>query len=308
MLITRKEAAGLTKEKLAEMAIRYANDFARKLGSDKQMKVKASQVFYDQQETLGFFSTSLIEKILDPSIKDIEKVKSVLLFEVLGTQIKEGIGFFNTNFEKPVLYTPLGEPDEDNCRRLFGKNPNEYLVLNHFGAEVGHFVGYTLYGGKVTGTTLSEVIDALSHLYEISVDIAKIGAPKVLEKQLANITIQELKEFVAFYDYFLLGGEEANAELAGLPFSENAISAIEKMKENYVNTYHYDGAKLFLEAYKAENNNLENVYGRIGKILAMSHVNTALDALKELGWSDEKLDKYKDVLVEDFAKRKLNLK
>lgn len=324
MIVSRRFAKELNKDRLAELAIKYANEFAEKLESDKKIKISPQELIYNQKEAEAFFLPR--EFRLNSYPKEM-RVLVELKYGWIRRNIKEKSAFIFND----VAYIPLSKVSEDKrilISKIIGKKyklknliysllynfemTSPYLSLNGFGAEIGHLVGSKLYGQKAEGG-IGEALDLLSSLYEISFDTKTLCESidenynnlNQFEKELINEEIAYGRRIVKIFDALLFEGEtSAKQKLIEEGVEKDRIKKqIQVFKNSYVRNNHFDGYKLFFEVYESENCNLDNTYKKLGHLLSNSRINTIEDVLIEIGVHDDRLKEYKGLFKETIKER-----
>ncbi len=177
MIITKKFAEEITKEKLAELATRYANGFAQKLGAERRIKIPPDEVVYDCCDAEHVLLTRLELRMQwqDQRQPDLKAV-----YDDIKKRIRQREGFVYTG----VAYIPitaLAEEDREILSELaqdtaagfvqrligsFKDKRRQYFSIPSFASEVAHLATPKLYGAKCDG--LDETMDIFSQLYEIT--------------------------------------------------------------------------------------------------------------------------------------------
>lgn len=326
MIISRQFAKEVNKAKLAELATGYADEFADKLGAKTRIEIKPEEIIYDPVEAEAFFL-----KKFKPNRKNSNWAKKFAKarYNDRKMDIREKEPFVDDG----VAYTPISElskNDVDLVSRVFreeekpesltahlweklSKNKSDYVSLNGFGAEIGHLVGKKLYGGRIQGG-IGETFDFLSTLYELSLDIRILCGSEenqadtsLLEAELVDELIDAGRLVTELYETLLFKGEaSAEKKLIEIGSCKDRREAKERLalfKINYITTTHFDGFKLFLEIYDRENCDLGKTYTKLGEILSVQGVMTVEDTLRELGFSERKLSRYKGAFGADMMER-----
>ena len=296
MIIKRKEAWKLDGIKLAELASEYATSFAKKLGYEKEITVRPGRVLHDPKEALDSICRRISPSIYPPNMIDwmIEK-----------NDIKRAkINNYEPFFVDGIAYTPLAllGPEERELILEAAANTSHYLLLKGFGPEMGHLVGEILYDERLT-SGLSETLDLLSGFHELEVDVATLNLSKRIIAEKAAEYIENLRGRVDSLEKMM--GLEKDEKKISPSAKEDMIEGLTQhmtdqmlkpqigdMKKDYVQTKHYGGMKLFIEVYDHCGLDLERTFLHIGKMFSNPEVRAIDDALRELGWSEEKLAKY----------------
>ena len=307
MIITKQAAKELNKDKLADMATKYANELVQKLGNNTKVEILPQEIIYDRLEAHQFF------------IKKYAHESPQKLINVLGF-IQDASPFV----EEGVAYTPLSSLSR-NDHYAFSKLMADYtegeeiknkcMSISGFGAETAHLVGHKLYGQKTIKCGLGETMDIVSQIYEDSINLKTIDglADKKhdnlgqLEKDMLNTKIEIIRKEISVYEELLFKGEDSAEKLVKKIRPEldhdMAKKMLEKYKVQYVSTSHFDGLKIFLEIYDKEHGNMEKTYKTLGQLLADPKVNNIKDVLEKLGYSGKQLKKYKEVFPTNVYKR-----
>lgn len=302
MIIKRKEARKLTKEKLAELATRYANDFARKLGSDEQVTVKPGQVICDPKEAMQFFRQNL----------------NFFVYLESRRKIRNGSAFFNKILD--TVYTPIVElypyaKFKVSIIKGDEKNLEDYVAIDGFFSELGHLVGRMLFGEKTLKSAgLGEALDLMSTLNGINFNVDRMwrkkkgcNPRKKIKENLTRTSIRIKKDLVRLFDAMLFGGDAAAIHVLGeLGFETKEMKAyLETRKDDYIYQRHYDGYKIMFQALK--DNDLKTACKRLGEVLARKDVNNTIDALRALDMEEREIGKYRHFLTCDTVRRARNV-
>lgn len=327
MIISRQFVDDINKDKLAELATQYGNEFVNKLGNQTRVKILPQQLIYDPLEAKRFFLSKL-----EPDEKDPKIVRR--FSKVLYKEVKEDINRGKGLVRDQVAYIPIKELTEEE-RRLVSRIASEknviknsiryffdwllrkklpFVSLGGFGAELGHLIGWQLYGQKVSNG-FDETIDIFSQLFESSYDIRTICESfsknpaqfDHLEKEQINRITSGFRDNLILYETFLFEGKAATEqkliEIGVCEDKSEVKLGLYVVKRRYVTTRHFEGIKLFFEIYNGENCNLDDAYKKLNYILCNPKVRTIVDALRELGYSDTQLIKYKDVFGRDMIEK-----
>lgn len=263
MIITKQEAKELNKDKLADMATKYVNELAEKLGSDKKIIINPNEIIYRREEAEHVFTDSY-----------------------LMMKVQEKQPFVCNN----IAYTPLSHVslmEKVLIFRVIGHDNRKYATLRGFGAEMGHVTGKKLYGNK-NDAGLGEALDCLSQLHEISTDVKtlcnseSISHNNELENVLVCETLVEAREKLEIYEKLLFEGEYSAIEQLSKICRSEAKNMLEEIKHDYITTMHFEGLKLLISLYDNRNLDINQTYKKAGEILSNPKVNTTLDALTRL--------------------------
>ncbi|MDP2906439.1 MAG: hypothetical protein Q8O03_00715 [Nanoarchaeota archaeon] len=307
MIITKQAAKELNKDKLADMATKYANELVQKLGNNTKVEILPQDIIYDRLEAHQFFTKKYAHE-------SPQKLINVLGF------IQDASPFV----EEGVAYTPLSSLSRNDYHaisKLAADNTqadqikNQCMSIKGFGAETAHLVGHKLYGPKTIKCGLGETMDIVSQIYEDSINLKTIDrlADKKhdnlsqLEKEILSTKIEIIRKEITVYEEILFKGEDSAEKLVKKIRPElddkMAKKMLEKYKVQYVSTSHFDGLKIFLEIYDKEHGNMEKTYKTLGQLLADPKINNIKDVLEKLGYSGKKLKKYKEVFQTNTYKR-----
>ncbi len=307
MIITKQAAEELDKDKLADMATKYANELVQKLGNYSKVEIRPQELIYDQLDAKEFFTKKYAHE-------SPQKLINVLGF------IEDGSPFV----EEGIVYTPLSSLSREDCymtskiatdKTQADKVKNKCVSINGFGAEIAHLVGHKLYGTKTIKCGLGETLDLVSQIYEDSIDQKtlegltdeKHNNLSQLENDLLNTKIGSIRKEISVYEELLFKGEDSAEKLVKKIRPELDDNMAKKMlnryKVQYISTTHFDGFKIFLEIYDKEHGDMEKTYKTLGQLLADPKINNIKDVLEKLGYSGKKLKKYKEVFPTNAYKR-----
>lgn len=221
MIITKEFAEKLDKKTLAELATKYCNEVAEKLGNDKRIEITPQELIYDLKEAETYFCQNFIKPKRSDSEFDHICYKRTKKNIKKSALCMDGIAYTPlvrlSKEERDLVLRILGNKPKNPLRRpidyLFRGEP--YLSLRGFGSEMGHLVGDKLYGQKAYSGGLGELLDYLSILYEISFNIRTIckSADKncldqgQLEKELIDKNITQIRRDIEIYEALLFEGE-----------------------------------------------------------------------------------------------------
>ncbi len=307
MIITKQAAEELNKDKLADMAAKYANELVRKLGNDTKIEILPQDIIYDKLEAHQFFTKKYAHESLQKLINILGFIEDESPF------VEEGIAYMPLSSMLRNDWCVISKLAKDNAQA--DEIKNKCMSINGFGAETAHLVGHKLYGPKTIKCGLGETLDLVSQIYEDSINLKTIDglADKKhdnlgqLEKDVLNIKIDSIRKEISIYEELLFKGEDSAKELVKKIRPELDDSMAQKMmnmyKVKYLSTTHFDGFKIFLEIYDKEHGDMEKTYKILGRLLADPKVNNIKDALEKLGYSGKKLKKYKDAFPEKMYSR-----
>lgn len=307
MIITKQAAEKLNRDKLADMATKYANELAQKLGNNAKVEILPQDIIYDRLEAHEFFT------------KKYAKESPQKLINFLGFIEDE-----NPFFEEGIAYMPLTSMlrnDYNTISKLVADNTqadeikNKCMSIRGFGAETAHLVGHKLYGLKTAKCGIGETLDLVSQMYEDSINLKTIDrlADKKhdnlvqLENEIINTKIGFIRKEISVYEELLFKGEDSAEKTVKKIRPEldddMAKKLLNKYKVQYISTLHFDGFKIFLEIYDKEHGDMEKTYKTLGQLLADPKINNTKDVLEKLGYSGKKLKKYKEVFPTNVYKR-----
>ncbi|MBM3200184.1 hypothetical protein FJZ53_04555 [Candidatus Woesearchaeota archaeon] len=302
MIITKEFAEKLDKETLAELATKYCNELAEKLGGDKKIKIHPGEVICKKEEAEQIFTDLYMR-----------------------TSVQKERAFIHDN----TAYTPLIDPSLEEqvfIFRLTGHDSRKYACLRGFGAEMGHFIARKVYGKYDIG--LGEAFDYVSHLYEISTDVKTVCRSEGISDRegLENVLIYEsmvnARTRLDAYETLLFDGEDSAIKKLSKICQSEAKNMLAALELDYMTTMHFEGLKLAIAVYDNENEDIDRTYKKIGGLLSNPKVNNVLDALrrlynpkldttfghlKELLSPNRSLSKYKDVFNCSPFKKMLRL-
>lgn len=309
MIITKEFAEKMNKETLAELATKYCNELAEKLGSDKKIEVKPGEAVFNPKEAKAMLPILLWQHGSDK-----------FDFYLAEKQIKNARAFF----VEGMAFTPLtclSETDTsvfskasgmDNGE-IFKKLEDSHITIRGFGAEMGHLVSSKLYENRTLKTGLDEALDILSNIHEISYDAKMLcKAAGIDDEGIENKMVEEkvklAEEKLIIYELLLFKGDEAAKRhlISQGRTCEEAEKSLSYFKSDYVMTRHFEGIKIFLDAYNHERKSLERTFKKLGELSATKCYDT-LDVLYDLA---EDNSKYFDAFEQRAAKRagRLSLK
>ena len=236
-----------------------------------------------------------------------------------------------------IAYIPICglSDDEKNLLAIMQRKSRKtiagysYASLYCLEAEIGHIVGERLYGEKAK-QGLGETIDTFSHRFRISVNVRNLGRMYgisdadliILENELLEPDIEDMRGITKIYkslffgtienfkrcvyEYLMKKGtvidydtfpEEHRGEL-----DEILDNYIETLKQDYVYSHHLEGTILFFEILDRAGS-LDKAYRRLNELLSNPAIDTAIDALKEFGLSEDEIVRYGDVFKLNPAQR-----
>ena len=322
MIIDKAAARGMDKDKLSEMASDYATEFSRLLGHKEKIIIKPEQVIFDKKEAKSFFLKKFYSKSFSKEFRKLAKLRR----KELKNDINEESAFVFDN----VAYIPLSylDADERSLLRKLGINrrllplleefydmffrEKKYFSLNGFGSEIAHLVGDALYP-KETSKHLGESLDMASQILENSKDVRFLYEISDKKSDLEALMKEELDEYISHHrreldiceSWLLDGAETARKKImdempAGKLLANTMLSVI---YSNFIFSKHYEGRKLFIELFDSVGGDLRQTYKRLGEILSNGNVRDMYAALKELGYSDEKLSKYEGIFGKNILEK-----
>jgi hypothetical protein len=316
MIITLEEAANMTKSHFVDIASEYATNFARHLGSDMPIRINEDEIVYDLEEAKRVFLKKYEHIGLSNEVTKIFRK----LYNLKLQELKEGLPFF----EKGVTFIPIKKlaDEEEELVRLV-ENPNKklnvlklylkrisgsyskYRSLFGLGAELAHLTGEKLYSDRIRN--LGEALDISSTILEIKTDVRFLienSNPQADLEKITEIAVQDQidtrREELSLYETMILHDENQAREKIkstllkkGRKFNNWDLDFIlRRLKADYISTGHYEGMKLFLEILDSTGGNLDQTNKRLGQIMANPQVKDMPSALRQLGYSDERLQRY----------------
>ncbi|MEI7719203.1 MAG: hypothetical protein WCI72_05025 [archaeon] len=324
MIITREAAEKMNKETLAELASKYASEFAHRLGHNGDVVIKPAEVVFDKRDARNQLLATYNPRKYPKSLREFAKFK----YDGLKKDIDESSPFVLGG----VAFIPI-KPLNDDARdliemvspqsvreigffeRLINRvcpSKEDYALLYGFGGEVGHITGHKIYKNEAKGG-LGEALDIGSSLFELLNDVRFIGeqtkSSKDLDAVFRELYLDNLsfnRQAVSFVETMLFGGVEAMQQqiVAVKKYDKRQATLASLMfKRDYILTSHYDGAKLFLEVYDSVGGNLDKTYLQLGSILAHPKVTNIETALAEVGYSPERLSKYAGLFENTITQR-----
>ena len=302
MIITKEFAEKLDKETLAELATKYCNELAEKLGSDKKIKISPEEIICKK-----------------------DKAEQVFTDDYTKALVQQGLAFVHNN----IAYTPLVSPSLEEQVFIFevaGHDSKKYSHLQGFGAEMGHFTAKKLYRKFDFG--LGEALDYVSQLHETSTDFKTIcesegiSGKDGLEELLICKKLADAKEKLDAYESLLFKGEDDAIKKLSKICQSEAKNMLAVLKWDYLTTAHFEGIKLAVLVYDNEDTNIGKAYEKMGELMSNPKVNNVLDALrrlynpkvdttfgciKEFLFPNKELSRYEDVFVDDIIARSARL-
>ncbi len=315
MIVTREFANNLDKATLAKLASEYATAFAAALGHKELIGIRPFEIIFEQKEANRFFFPKHTYMGSSPSEKKI--IKNVN--KQIKRLIKENSGFVANG----TAYIPLSNPTNSEIELINKLHPEnrstlpklirdlityyQYASIGSFGPEIAHLVGHELYPDKAAG--FRELLDICSQIFEKSWDIknlqnSKTNLEKIVKEFFTDVTTESKKEVKVYETLLFEGGDAAKEKLIelGIPRVRAGL-ALYRAKKDYIMTSHFDGAKLFVEIYDYAKGDLNKLYKKTGELLRNSRITKVEDALVELGYSSERILKYRGVFSEKIQDR-----
>jgi hypothetical protein len=321
MIIASESRKGMNKKTLADLASDYATEFAHLLGHNGDITVGEKEVIFDKTEAREVFLKKFEPKTYSKSLKRIARIR----YQDLKTKINNGLAFVQDG----VAYIPITDlteeerglvsclrPDEATkigfFRRMILNESEAYCSLNGFGSEIGHLVGNRIYQGRVHNG-LGESLDIASQLLELSKNVqlltrtaTKVDEPNSILSRYIEDYVSKRREEIELYEDLLFDGKDAAKQKAleiGLCKPNNVDFAVALLRKQYAMSTHYDGTLLFLGIFDSVGRDLRRTYTRLGEILANPSVMNIETALKELGYSPDKLLRYNGIFGKDIFER-----
>ena len=215
-------------------------------------------------------------------------------------------------FDDDVVFIPLRNLEKheialciDNLESFSVMN---YMTLSGFGSEMGHLVADELYGQKTrTYPGLGEAVDYVSWLYQAGKDVGALGIPHYKKQAYVTSLVRCMVQNMETIDALLMDGEEAAKEKLKERYEDSDLETkLERVKEDYDNTNHYDGYKIFLEAYANACFDLDETFKILHEVLSSDKVQSHCAALIALGWDQDQLyDQYAGIADKTGIKVKI---
>ena len=313
MIITNELAESMDKQTLSELATMYATEFASALGHKGIVRIGQNEMIYDIEEAEKFF--------LAKDERDVYRLssdKSTRIYKFIQRQIAARNGFVLDN----VAFIPingLSADDADLINRVNfyakfnhniqinrklphskteptgenkGNEQNKYSSLPSFGPELGHMVGNKLYGNRISDA-VGEALDLASQFFEMSANTSYLCSAADAAHNLPfikQLTIEKRmrdeQKCIGLYETLLFKGERAakNSIIRKCRMDEQSAEyMLNHIINDFVQTKHYEGRKLFFEVYLSAGKDLSKAYKTLGATLSNPKVTNFRSALRAIG-------------------------